>query len=514
MANLLKLQQFAAANDFDLTKPLIHEQVSRLAKAWAPDMRFHTDERFHPISLGEAFSMAETLFGSLPANEKEQWRVRKFVRAGANAGIVRTFDPPVVHVPDGVVLSGQTIRPLVRVLNDGSSGRAALSLTEVDGDAVITHGASFDRSNKFFGGTQPEDDDSSAADLFLPRAVGADGLPRVTVLAALVNLLDLLKYELLVSGDDDYPPDGLRRGFEIVGSLLHGVPGQAVPLSDDQLREILLGFIASHESGGAIPAPTLPLGWRLDRVAWDAVTRFAFLEYSFFYAYNDFDRYQTTPFENEHEGDDEGCCLVFDRNVLNLAASGDPDALLRAVPHSIITSVHEEYQDADLFKFIPPPSPGDPNAPARDSVPFRVYVAGGSHATYLTPGNHDLVDFGDSVGVIEEHPELLLIAPITLALVIIIAIIEHFVDTEDFMSDDGVHSGPGEDVGSDPAAVTQRVIVMPMSADNHIYQPQNEELLRLRAYAGKWGGHDGPFDVSPEFVTKTGRYFRKLLDSL
>ena len=60
-------------------------------------------------------------------------------------------------------------------------------------------------------------------------------------------------------------------------------------------------------------------------MAWNAVTRFAFLEYYFFYAYNDFERYQTAIFDNEHEGDDEGCCLVFDRNVLNLAAtSGDP----------------------------------------------------------------------------------------------------------------------------------------------------------------------------------------------
>ena len=52
------------------------------------------------------------------------------------------------------------------------------------------------------------------------------------------------------------------------------------------------------------------------------MTRFAFLEYYFFYAYNDFERYQTAIFDNEHEGDDEGCCLVFDRNVINLAASG------------------------------------------------------------------------------------------------------------------------------------------------------------------------------------------------
>lgn len=270
-------------------------------------------------------------------------------------------------------------------------------------------------------------------------------------------------------------------------------------------------MIAFHESGGGAE-PTPPLGWRLNRRAWNAVTRFAFLEYDFFYAYNDFERYQTALFDNEHEGDNEGCCLVFDRNVLNIAATaGDPDALLRAVPHSIITSVHEEYQDGDIIKVISPPLPIPDDPPARDRVPFTVYIAGGSHATYLTPSNHDLVDFGDYLGWIEENPAILLLGPVLIPALIILSIIEHFIDTEDFTSDDGIRTGPEEVVGSHEAAVGNRLIVLPMSADNHIYMPANEELLRLRSFAGKWGGHDGVVDKSPVFRSKTGRYFRKLL---
>ena len=45
------------------------------------------------------------------------------------------------------------------------------------------------------------------------------------------------------------------------------------------------------------------------------------------------------------------------------------------------------------------------------------------------------------------------------------------------------------------------------------YLRRHEELLALRAYAGKWGGHDGTVDKSPPFAPKTGRYFRKLLDA-
>jgi hypothetical protein len=231
---------------------------------------------------------------------------------------------------------------------------------------------------------------------------------------------------------------------------------------------------------------------------------------------------QTTPFDNEHEGDDEGCCLVFDRNVINLAAAGGaPDSLLRAVPNSIITSVHEEKQDADKFRFIPPPipSPDEPDRLPRQDIDLDAYVAWGSHATYLTPGDHDLVDFGDAVEFIKENffaflVAMLLAPEVVLTLAIILAIIEHFVDTEDKTSENGIRIGPEEVIGDDPLSAIKRLLVMPMSADRHIYRVSEEDLLRLRAFAGKWGGHDGFIDKSPSFKAKTGRYFRKLLSKL
>ena len=66
-----------------------------------------------------------------------------------------------------------------------------------------------------------------------------------------------------------------------------------------------------------------------------------------------------------------------------------------------------------------------------------------------------------------------------------------------------MQAGPDEIIGDDRTRVAMNLQVLPMSADNHIYQPQNEALLALRAYAGKWGGHDGIVDKRPPFAPKT-----------
>lgn len=520
MANIRRLQEFATENGFGLTSPLTPESVVKLAEHWFPDMRFYEAEKFHPISMDEDFTMIDDLFGALPTSAQQEWLVSKFVRDTDSTGVTQTFEPPLVSVPDGVVLeqSGQqpVARPVVRVISEGASAREGLGDAAVDSDAVVTHGASFRRSDQFFGGiaTLAGGAQASAGDPFEPRAKAEDGSPRITVMGSLLNLFELLKYELLAAAPDaDYPPDGLRGAVEIAFSLVNPfVTGQQPPLPFEVLRTFLLKLIEAEETNGQ--TPPAPPGWRLNRSAWNAVKRFTFLEYDFFYAFNDFNRYEAGLFTNEHEGDNEGCCLVFDRSLFNVAPD-DENALLRAVPQFMMTCVHEEFQDADDFRFIDPPLSFPPEQRARDVVPFTVFIAAGSHATYFTKGTHDLVDFQDHIAQVEEHLlAAILLAPIVIPLLILSLIIEHFTDTEDITSDDGIRTGPEEVVGEDPRAVAKRLVVMPMSADNHIYKPENEDLLRLRAYAGKWGANDGIIDHSSTFRAKTGRYFRKLLSQM
>lgn len=522
MANIPRLQQFADENGFGLTSPLTHESVVKLAEHWFPDMFFYEAEKFHPIAMDENFTMIDDLFGALPTSAKEEWLVSAFVRESNSTGVTQQFEPPVVLVPDGIVVeqSGQTAvaKSVVQVISAGASARDGLGAEAVDSDAVVTHGASFRRSDQFFGGfeTLAGGAQASASDPFKPRAKAEDGSPRITVMGSLLNLFELLKYELLAAAPDaNYPPDGLRGAVEIASSLVTPITSPPPPLPFEDLRKFLLKLIEAEETDGE--TPPAPPGYRLSRTGWNAVKRFAFLEYDFFYAFNDFNRYADGLFTNEHEGDNEGCCLVFDRSLFNVAPN-DENALLRVVPQFMMTCVHEEFQDADEFKFIDPPLSFPPDKRARDVVPFTVFIAAGSHATYFTDGTHDLVDFQDHMAKIEEHLlAAIVFAPIVIPVLILSLIIEHFTDTEDITSDDGIRTGPPDVVGDHPTAVANRLVVMPMSAENHIYgtEPEdNEDLLRLRAYPGKWGAHDGIIDHSSTFRAKTGRYFRRLLSHL
>ena len=66
-------------------------------------MFFYEKEKFFPISLDEDFTMIDDLFGALPASAQQEWLVRAFVRESQLTGVTRTFEPPVVLVPDGTV---------------------------------------------------------------------------------------------------------------------------------------------------------------------------------------------------------------------------------------------------------------------------------------------------------------------------------------------------------------------------------------------------------------------------
>jgi hypothetical protein len=531
MADLQALRKFAGENAFDLTRPLTARQARELAEYWLPDLHFHEDERFHPIALADVFDMVESHLASMPPEVREQWRVgirqRGVDENGSEIAETVLHDPPVLFNPDGSVgAPGPKVR---RVLAEGAAVRAALGNADVNTDTFLTNGPSFTYANEHFGATDllfggnnavPGNPWMPRADEPVPDGNPGERRPRMTVLAQYVNLLDVLEYEVRIAemdADQDettepYPPDAMRRAFGIGAAVLVHNPAldpTTPPLRDfeieKQRRDLLLEMIVAHE--GNAPLPTLPPGWELQDQVWRVVTDHAFLEYTFFYAYNDFERWQTAIFDNEHEGDDEGCCLVFHRRDINVAAQGDIRA---ARPFAIITSVHEEYMDADLLRRIPPPE--TPGPLGRDGVDLKVFIAGGSHATYLDPGTHDLVDYQDYWGFVDEN-DIWYLAPLVLPISIILAILEHFIDTEDFTSEEGVHGGPGVDA-ADPTGVATHVLSLPMSANRHIYDGNHDDLLALRAYPGKWGGDDGIVDKSPPFPPKTKRYLNKLFDSL
>ena len=65
MADLDDLTSFALERGLDLTNPLTHEQVEALAEAWVPEIRFHEDERFHPVDVAATFTVPPPIFNAI-----------------------------------------------------------------------------------------------------------------------------------------------------------------------------------------------------------------------------------------------------------------------------------------------------------------------------------------------------------------------------------------------------------------------------------------------------------------
>lgn len=508
MPDLQVLATFADERRHNLTGPLRHEQAVALAEAWFPEIRFHERERFHPVDLPALLEIPAAVFDALPEGAKDAFRIA-VTRVAGGEPLTERFDPPVIHVPDG---NGR------RVLAFGANAAAALDDVELGRSGVFTYGARLAAAREFFGasGTVSGAGEPAPGDPRAPRH-----LPMV-VRAELRMLLETLKHELQLDDvsdaqEDGGVPDAIWSGFAVEGSFFvedREVQNPA-PFSRRRKRAILAELVEAHENGDpaaeAAALASIPRGHRFVAKAWDAVRGFAFLEFYLTYPYNDYKEYGTWPFDNEHEGDVEGCCVVFERHRLEELAAGTRQAE-DVVPHTVITSVHEEFNDNDRMKRLPVTRDR-----ARDDL--KVYVAAGSHATHLTPGTHDVLDFEDvTTDLPLEAPTATLILaalnPLNLvALVILAGIVEHFVDSEEQTSDNGASIGPG---APDPENLKfeRRLEVTPLSDVENgesIYQESQRGLLAVRAFPGKWGGHDGLIDKSPPWENKTARYFRRFL---
>jgi len=505
MADLAAMRAFNGAEGPNLTGMLRHDaHVVPLAESWRPLIRFHEDERFHPVGLDGLELLPRPVYVAANRNAQQALEVSVEVAAPDGSTVTRRFPPPVLHVPD----PGGNGR---LVLNELDASLAPFARGEVGADAVLTHGDAFRRSNALFG--------SLLTVSGLPDPVPGDPrAPRhpIRVIAELRMMREALSLYLAIDNapNSEYPmpDDSLWDVVRVVDMFFEEVDDPDVEpaafpdsAQKDALREIL-----------AERAPAIPEGWRVRTDVVETALNAAILNYDFIYAQNDYDQYEPWP-ANHHEGDDEGCCLIFDRRELEKPVQGGDDGgVLRVAPLFIVTSVHLERQRADRIK---------------DFDVFganEVFVARSSHATYLTPGSHDFMSFGASfdegVNVIPDWLAWLSLDGVPLLAGLVAGIAEHFRDSNDETSTDGIAAGredqvPGDVVDPD-RLVPIETVVTPLSADRNVYAasspptPAEDQTLGLLSYAGQLGATDAKLgSVSPVFGRKPRRFFRKLITS-
>ncbi len=514
MGKEIKMIAVATENNLNLTGSLSHEQVDLLAKAWLPQIRFHEKELYHPINFRDYFEIPGRIYPTLTDEDKETYKFNMNVPDGSsykmegfepavmkNTGPVRVQEPNDTETPV-YISTYNVLASLDKIVDE-------LLNDDIGSETEISQGTG-DKGTRFFYASKKTisgQDDASPDDPFLPEH-------DIKIIAEYKVLIDLLEYELLVEEDDDYPleTDALRKGFSITSLFFFRPDGGIATLTESTRRNIMQNLITAHKSGNEAEVQNLinaiPSGWSFNYNNWKILKGYAFMEYYFCYGCSNWSDYQNDWFSNYHEGDQEGCCIVFETAKVEIEfASPDPDPL-NVPPISIITSVHEEYQNLDLYKALDA-------AHAREDL--NVWVAVGSHATYLTPGDHDVEDFGFFYDTASENiPPYIFIPlfPLMLALLIIAAMVEHFIDVEDQTSDAGGFTDSNTPDGSDDRHFQSTVETTPLSDEINIYRNDDLDALAVRSYPGKYGGTSGLFIKSGTFENKSGRYFKKLAKNL
>ena len=145
----------------------------------------------------------------------------------------------------------------------------------------------------------------------------------------------------------------------------------------------------------------------------------------------------------------------------------------------MITSVHNESNRADEVRALDA-DPGD----ARDGL--EVFIARGSHATYLTAGTHDFFDISDAARESDLVAfGLVVLTIINPLLLIALLLYEHFNGDPDETSANGVTGQSEVDPASDPAThLPVELVVTPLS--RHRYRTPASTIGEPRRRPRRW----------------------------
>lgn len=522
MTNIPKMREFAANNRLSLTGDLNHIEVEELGKNNFPkEIRFHEKELFHSLSLADHLKHSRD---QGPPIQNLGLNMPLIVCKRGFRGIITSSTVFAPVVPESYDEDGDLIYA-VRPLTDNEKPGFCPTFSEdeisinsrftniPDGPEIPFMNANFG-SQRYVAG--PE------TDFQIPR------FP-ISITAEFRMLLETLKHNLLAHLEPGYPREtNLEPGYPIETNIdftspLHdALIGNFIFGETEEDYRNLLALIQAYENNnhGREDELLRTLKGIISPKQWELIKKTGFLEFYPIHSYNDFDRYQKYwRVGNDHEGDVEGFCLVFDRADLTPPENADDQERLnfinQAKPLFVITNAHTVTEDMDEIRKL---------ETDEDYNKLYVWISGGSHAAHLKEGSFKVHTIWSRV----EGSVLVGIASTFTfhILLLLLLLIDHLTGAEDEASSKGIHASASHNGGRDGQDDLIAIHTTPLSRDHNIYQdgipgPDDPAMtLEERAFPGQWGRSeasdflDNPFEVgnkSPSFGGKTKRFFHKLM---
>ncbi|KKN12090.1 hypothetical protein LCGC14_1019990 [marine sediment metagenome] len=481
------LKDFAVQTNFDMTNPLSHNEVKELALRWLPQFRFHEDELFHPISINQVLYTGRTSINT-------QWWLE---------------DKDGFLISPWVLFKSHDDKESLN-FNPSYPPNSKFNSTEITRKSHFTNlkDTEYDIAKALFGSKE------MYSGMQLPR------FPGVTM-GEFRSLLETLYHNLRAYVDypaELYDDDEGRVLDEIIGPPLFGdkksewrkllelVEMERLGQREGSTSQTYNNLLNSLIEDGII-----------SEIEWEIIRFYGILEYHLCYEYNDWSAHQIDIFANEHEGDVEGCALVFNLNTIKAVYKKTQEESQREIalstlkPDFIMTAAHNESNNLDEIK--------DLRGLPEDEIlsELKVWVSLGSHASYLSgAGTHDTVPGLETGAAIGAGVTCLVFPPACLVALLLALLAKGA--PEDETSNKGVYMSSDPGSSSSPKMVPIQVETTPLSKHLNMFQERFEGdfgmetsvNLAERVYPGLWGGHDGLINYSSPFTNKTKRFIHKL----